>query len=61
MAASVGYDHVNRTWDLTTGRLVNAFEVHARPVLSVALGLDGKTVFSGSADEFVVRWREAAR
>ena len=58
VVASVGYDHVNRLWELSSGRLVSAFEVHARPVLSVALGADGKTVFSGSADEYVVRWRD---
>ena len=56
-AASVGYDRVNRIWDLATGQLVTSYEVHNRPVLAVAIGADGKTVFSGSADEYVVRWR----
>ena len=28
-----------------------------KPVLSVAMSADGKTVFSGTADEYVVRWR----
>ena len=56
-AASVGYDHVNRVWDLVGRRQVAAFEVHDRAVLSVAISADGKTVFSGSADSYLIRWR----
>jgi WD40 repeat protein len=44
-------------WDAATGRLIVAYEVHDKPVLSVAISADGKTVFSGSADSYVVRWR----
>jgi len=50
MLASVGYDHVNRVWDLTARRQVAAFEVSERPILSVAVSADGKTIFSGGAD-----------
>lgn len=56
-AASVGYDHVNRIWDAGTGQLLISYEVHNKPVLAVTLSPDGKTVFSGSADEQVMRWR----
>ena len=48
---------MNRIWDLVGRKQVAAFEVHDRPALAVAISADGKTVFSGSADSYVVRWR----
>jgi hypothetical protein len=42
---------------LESGRPLFAFEVHDRPALAVAISADGKTVFSGGADSYVVRWR----
>ena len=59
-AASVGYDHVNRLWDLATGRLLTSYEVHNRAVLAVAVAPDGKSIFSGGADEYLVRWQPPA-
>jgi WD40 repeat protein len=59
-AASVGYDHVNRLWDLAMGRLLTSYEVHNRAVLAVAVAPDGKSIFSGGADEYVVHWQRPA-
>ena len=52
----IGYDRVNRFWDLAAGAALATVEAHGKPALCVAVTPDGKTAFSGGADELLVKW-----
>lgn len=52
-----GYlDRIVRVWDVESGKLLKRLDGHQEKVLSVALGPDGKTLFSSSQDGKVRRW-----
>jgi WD40 repeat protein len=45
-----GGDGVARLWDASDGRLLRAFEGHARPVVALAVGPSGDVLATGSED-----------
>jgi WD40 repeat protein len=55
-ALTGGVDGTAKLWDLGTGRLINTFQGHSRPVLSVAFSPDGGQALAASGDHMVSNW-----
>ena len=53
---SGSYDHTVRLWDLATGRNLDSYELHDKPVLSLTLSPDGKRCFPVGATGMVTSW-----
>src|SRR5690242_18669623 len=54
--ASASEDKTIKVWDPTTGQCVLTLEGHKDAVLSLAVSLDGKILFSGSKDKTIKAW-----
>lgn len=54
---SVGQDQRVMMWEVASGEIIRAVEVHGDAVGSVAFAPDGKTFITGSSDETAILWR----